>query len=457
MSQPTPVQGWSELLLALPEFILIDAHVDEHDELHAVVTLPRDVQACPRCGVIDLHPVHDWRSHTVRHLPVAGRATRLVWHKRLLDCIADCGTFAERTPSIAPSAVWSRAAARMAVAMSADNVPIDTIRKTFGVSWNTVVRAVIAAADRVAPVVAGRVGIDETVMVTGWLTQRRRQCSPRWCAWRPPWWWRSPRAGIGPRLRAAGRPRPDVEVVALDLFSGFKSAADTIDGSPWWPTYFIWSAWHYRRWTRSVGARQRQIRGYRGYKDDPLSRLRRVLRIAQERLDDAIWHNVFDRLREADPDDEVAAAWVAVDLLRRVYQADDCDITHRRLVTFYEWVVEVDIPELTRLATTIDRSQDEGLAFFDTPPRMRLPRAPTSRSNPSAARPRLHQHRQATPPGSASTPADPVASPPPRESGPTDSPPPPDPPQWGGQPLTSAMVAYCAPRRLNVLTTGDSR
>ncbi len=50
MCDATPVQSWSELLLALPEFDLIDAHVDDVDELHATVELPRDVQACPRCG-----------------------------------------------------------------------------------------------------------------------------------------------------------------------------------------------------------------------------------------------------------------------------------------------------------------------------------------------------------------------------------------------------------------------
>jgi hypothetical protein len=61
--------------------------------------------------------------------------------KRLLSCVEGCGTFVERTPSIAPGSVWSRAAGRAAVAMSEANVPIDTIRKSFGVGWNTVLRA----------------------------------------------------------------------------------------------------------------------------------------------------------------------------------------------------------------------------------------------------------------------------------------------------------------------------
>ena len=100
--------------------------------------------------MIDRHLVHDRRWHTVRHLPVARRATRLVLRKRLLICVEGCGTFVERTPSIAPAAVWSRAAARAAVAMSEANVPVDTIRKSFGVGWNTVLRAVLAAAELVA-------------------------------------------------------------------------------------------------------------------------------------------------------------------------------------------------------------------------------------------------------------------------------------------------------------------
>jgi transposase len=230
VSQPTPVQGWSELLLALPEFILTDAHINEHDELIAYVELPREVQPCPRCGVIDSHRVHDRRTHTVRHLPVAGRATRLVWHKRLLACVEGCGTFTERTASIAPGAIWSRAAARSAVAMSQANVPVDTIRRQFGVGWNTVMRAVTAAADLVAPLRPSRVGIDETVMVTGRLTKRRRQFLTALVC-------------LDTTLVVAvtqGRDRvsaaalladhaPDATVVACDLFSGFKSAAETLE------------------------------------------------------------------------------------------------------------------------------------------------------------------------------------------------------------------------------------
>lgn len=378
MSQPTPVQGWSELLLALPEFTLIDAHVTDADELVADVQLPRDVQACPRCGVIEPHPLHDYRHHTVRHLPVAGRACRVRWRKRLLECIEGCGTFVERTASISPGAVWSKAAARAAVSMSVDNIPIDTIRKFFGVGWNTVMRAVTAAAEQVAAVRPRRVGIDETVMVTGRLTERRREfLTALVCLDTSLVVAVSQGRDRASAARLLADHAPDAEVVACDLFSGFKSAADTLEGA-----IVVADVFHLVRLALQAldevrRRRQQQIHGHRGHKRDPLFRLRRVLRVAQERLDEATINKVFERLAAEDTEDEVAAAWVAVDLLRRVYQAPDRDTAHRRLVVFYEWAVTVEVAEVTRLARTIDTWQEEVLAFFDT----RASNAPTESAN----------------------------------------------------------------------------
>jgi transposase len=123
--------------------------------------------------------------------------------------------------------------------------------------------------------------------------------------------------------------------------------------------------------------RQQEIHGHRGHKSDPLFRLRRVLRVAQERLDENTLNRIFKRLATEDTEDEVAAAWVAVDLLRRVYQTPDRDTAHRRLVEFYQWAVAVEVDEVTRLATTVDTWQDEVLAFFDT----RASNAPTESCN----------------------------------------------------------------------------
>ncbi|MTV27424.1 transposase [Nitriliruptoraceae bacterium ZYF776] len=159
---------------------------------------------------------------------------------------------------------------------------------------------------------------------------------------------------------------PDAEVVACDLFSGFKSAADTLQDAVVVADVFHLVRLGLHALDEVRRRRQQQIHGHRGHKDDPLFKLRRVLRVGQERLEEAVVAEIFDRLRTADTDDQVAAAWVAVDLLRRMYQAPDRDTAHRRLVALYEWAVAVDVAEVTRLAKTIDTWQDEVLAFFDT-------------------------------------------------------------------------------------------
>jgi hypothetical protein len=79
---------------------------------------PAGCSRAPVAGVIDHHLVHDRRWHTVRHLPVAGRACRIRRRRRLLSCSEGAGPSSSAPPSIAPGAVWSRSAARAAVAMS---------------------------------------------------------------------------------------------------------------------------------------------------------------------------------------------------------------------------------------------------------------------------------------------------------------------------------------------------
>ena len=140
------VQGWSGRLLALPEFILTDARVArDAEESIATVELRRDLQACVRCGVIELHPVHGRRWHTVRHLPVAGAV----------------GPTPARTASIMPGAVdaprparrWRCRRPTSAVERIRKLFGVGwntVIRKLFGVGWNTVMRAVLAAAQLVA-------------------------------------------------------------------------------------------------------------------------------------------------------------------------------------------------------------------------------------------------------------------------------------------------------------------
>jgi transposase len=136
----------------------------------------------------------------------------------------------ERAAAIAPGAVWSKAAARAAVATSADNTPIERIRREFGVGWNTVMRAVLAAADQVAAIRPTRVGIDETVMTTGRLTTRRREfLTALVCLETSLVVAVAQGRDRASAVRLLAEHAPDARVVACDLFSGFKSAADILE------------------------------------------------------------------------------------------------------------------------------------------------------------------------------------------------------------------------------------
>ncbi len=106
--------------------------------------------------------------------------------------------------------------------------------------------------------------------------------------------------------------------------------------------------------------------GHRGRKIDPLYGIRRLLLRTWANLNERGWERLRAGLAAGDPDGEVAAVWLARELLAEVYAARDLAHAKRRLIVFFQHAADVEIPELTRLATTIDRWRDEVLAFHTT-------------------------------------------------------------------------------------------
>ena len=80
---------------------------------------------------------------------MAGKPTRLVWVKRIWRC-HDCGTsWRETHPDIAPRAVWTERARREAARqVGEDGAAVAAVARTFGVAWDTVMRAVTDEARR---------------------------------------------------------------------------------------------------------------------------------------------------------------------------------------------------------------------------------------------------------------------------------------------------------------------
>jgi len=108
---------------------------------------------------------------------------------------------------------------------------------------------------------------------------------------------------------------------------------------------------------------QQEQFGHRGRKGDPLYSARRVLVTGIERLSDDRLAWMFEMLAAGDPYGEVGAAVMAKELLREVYTARDLAHARRRLIVFFQHCADAEVPELARLARTIDRWRDEVLAY----------------------------------------------------------------------------------------------
>jgi transposase len=351
-------------------------------ERHVFVETVRDFDACRACGQRAVsggrHVVQ------VRDLPVGAKSTRLIWHKREWRC-RDCGrSWREVHPEIAPRAVLTeRARAEAARQVGELGRPVAPVAREFGVGWEPVMRAVKDTAARLfadqqlytvqlRPCVA--IGVDEKVMNRARRGRRRRYVTVivdlargrpidiiegrsrrvlrDWLAAQSPAW----RAGV--------------KIAALDPAAPYRSAlTDDEVGLP--NAQLVLDHFHVSKLANAaiddVRRRvQQETLGHRGRKHDPLYQIRKLLLLASDRLDEAGAARLEEALAAGDPFEEVGCTHMAKELLRSVYGAADVFAARIALERFFDWAATVEIAEVTRLATTIDRWRGEVLAYFRT-------------------------------------------------------------------------------------------
>ena len=73
-----------------------------------------------------------------------------------------------------------------------------------------------------------------------------------------------------------------------------------------------------------------------------------------------------DVLEAGDVDAQVQRAWIAAQELRLLYREPDRVHAERRLLRWLTDIADHEIPELLRLARTLDAWREELLAYFDT-------------------------------------------------------------------------------------------
>jgi transposase len=364
-------------MLGLDGFVLL-AVSQQEGELEQAVETTASTEFCLACGV--QARLHDRRPTWVRDLPAGGRPVTLVWVKRVWRCREPrCPrmTWSETSTAIRPRAsLTERARVEACRRVGQDGHSVAQVAAEFGVSWATVMAAVreygtplIDNPDRLAGVTA--LGVDETaflaangkhhtVFVTGMVDVtgsrlldvvqgRSATVLCQWIAAQPQPW------------------RDGITVAALDPFRGYATALRT--SLPY--ATRVLDAFHVTRLgfaaVDDVRRRvQQESTGHRGRKHDPLYRIRRVLRRGHENLTDIAWDRLLTGLDVGDVDGQVAAAWIAAQDLRLLYRAKNREHADRRLHRWLVHCADSNIPELHRLASTIDAWRPELLAYFDT-------------------------------------------------------------------------------------------
>jgi transposase len=110
---------------------------------------------------------------------------------------------------------------------------------------------------------------------------------------------------------------------------------------------------------------QQDTLGRRGHKDDPLYKIRGLLRHGVEHLTERQQAKIAACLDAGDPNDEVNLTWQCYQQLRSIYhatQAKGRQIAQKVLDSFHS----CPIPEVARLGRTLRAWRAQILAYFDT-------------------------------------------------------------------------------------------
>jgi transposase len=342
-------------------------------------------QWCRRCGA-EGSP-RDTVTRRLAHEPLGWRPTTLLVTVRRYRC-ASCGHVWRQDTSRAaePRARLSRRGLRWALeGIVVQHLTVARVAEGLGVSWNTANDAVLAEGKRVLIEDPGRfegvrvIGVDEhawrhtrrgdkyvTVIID--LTAVRDGAGParlldmvegrskhafkQWLAECPSSW------------------REGVEVVAMDGFTGFKTA--TVEELP--DAVTVMDPFHVVRLAGDALDQcrrrvQQRLHGHRGRKSDPLYAARRTLHTGADLLTDK-QRQRLTALFATGEHAEVEATWGVYQRLIAAYR--DPDRSHGReamtkLIDTLNRGVPTALSEVITLGRTLKKRAADVLAYFDRP------------------------------------------------------------------------------------------
>ena len=381
----------SRILVGLPDVRVLDASDDgEHLEIFIESTSARP--ECPTCagGVY----LKDRRNLSLVDLPYRGRATRVIWRKRRWRCAdSECPqpTWTEQDNRIAfpRHSMLTRAGRWVTLQVGRGGRAVAEVARELGCHWHTVNDAVVAFGEalldddptRIGPVEA--LGLDEVLFVR--LGQRHRQHFTTSIV----------DVATGQLLdivpgREGKEPKAWLKKRGAEWLSGISACALDLSG-PYRAVYeavvpharIVADPFHVVKHANlKLDECRRRVQnetlGHRGHRDDPLYRIRRLLTIAAERLDEHGEAKRVGLLRAGDPRGEVDAAWHAKEAVRDLYTCADAEVAGAFID---ELIVDMDDPcwpiEVRSLARTLRRWRDEIVAWHAT----RISNGPTEAAN----------------------------------------------------------------------------
>jgi transposase len=342
-------------------------------------------QWCRRCGCEGTP--RDTVLRRLAHEPLGWRPTTLLVTIRRYRCTG-CGHVWRQDTSRAaePRAKLSRRGLRWALeGIVCQHLTVARVAEGLGVAWTTANDAVLAEGRRVLINDPGRfdgvtvIGVDEhvwrhtrrgdkyvTVLIdltpvrdrTGparlldMVEGRSKQAFKTWLAARPEAW----RAGL--------------EVVAMDGFTGFKTATTeelpeaTAVMDPFHVVHLAADALD--RCRRRV---QQDTHGHRGRTDDPLYRARRVLHTGADLLTDRPQQRLT-ALFAADEHVQVEATWGIYQRMIGAYREPDRAKGRQLMSNLIDALgrgVPAALTELITLGRTLKKRAEDVLAYFDRP------------------------------------------------------------------------------------------
>ena len=340
---------------------------------------------CRRCGCEGFP--RDSLVRRLAHEPFGWRPTTLLVTVRRYRCIG-CGHVwrQDTTAAAEPRAKLSRGGLRWALeGIVVQHLSMARVAEGLGVSWNTANAAVLAEGRRVLIGDPARfdgvkvIGVDEhvwrhtrrgdkyvTVIIdltpirdgTGpsrlldMVEGRSKQVFKTWLAERPQAW------------------RDQLEVVAMDGFTGFKTAA--AEELP--DAVAVMDPFHVVRLAGDALDQcrrrvQQDLHGHRGRSGDPLFSSRRMLHSGTDLLTDK-QHRRLQALFGTDEHVQVEATWAIYQAMIAAYRDPDRTKGRHlmtRLIASISHNVPAALSEVVTLGRTLTRRAGDILAYFDRP------------------------------------------------------------------------------------------